>query len=75
MGLILREVKALIQDCEDNKRYLRRESEIIHEERKCYQKLKDLMGVIEFDQENGGGNPNNGNESGSRSDSRQAEKV
>ena len=41
-----------IRDCEENKKSMIREAERIHEERKCYQYIKRLMGVITNEENN-----------------------
>lgn len=41
-----------IRDCEENKKSMIREAERIHEERKCYQHIKHLMGVITNEENN-----------------------
>lgn len=46
MSLILREIESAVRDCEENKKSMIREAERIHEERKCYQHIKHLMGVL-----------------------------
>lgn len=52
MSLILKEVQMAIRDCEENKKSMIREAERIHEERKCYQYIKHLMGVITNEENN-----------------------
>ena len=49
MNLILNEIKLTIKECEDNKKVLLREADRIKEERKCYEHIKHLMGVIDYD--------------------------
>ena len=51
MSLIINEILSTIRDCEENKKCLLRESEIIKEERKAYKHIKSIMGVIEEDKE------------------------
>ena len=47
MGLILKEIQHTIQECEENKKYMLREAERMNEERKAYDHIKHLVGVIE----------------------------
>lgn len=46
MDLIYKEIQSTIQDCELKKQGLKREADIIHEERRAYRQIKELMGVI-----------------------------
>lgn len=52
MSLIIKEIQHAIRDCEENKKSMIREAERIHEERKCYQYIKHLMGVITNEKNN-----------------------
>ena len=52
MSLIIKEIKLSIEDCENTKKTLLRESDRIREERRCYEHIKHLMGVIENEEEN-----------------------
>lgn len=46
MNLIYSEIQHIISDCETNKKAMLREADRIHEERKAYQSIRDLMGVV-----------------------------
>lgn len=41
-----------IQECEQNKKIVIREADVIREERKCYEHIKNLMGVITNEENN-----------------------
>ena len=52
MSLIINEIKLTIQDCENNKKSMLRECERMNEDRKAYQHIKHLMGVIDYEENN-----------------------
>ena len=52
MSLIINEILSTIRDCEENKKCLFREAEIIKEERKAYEHIKEIMGVINNEENN-----------------------
>lgn len=52
MNLIISELKLTVQECERNKKYLHREAEQIREERKCYERIKGILGVIDDEENN-----------------------
>ena len=51
MSLIVNEIKLSIEDCENAKKSLLRESDRIREERKCYDHIRHIVGVVEDDEE------------------------
>jgi hypothetical protein len=46
MSLIIKEVNNIIRDCELRKERMIREAERICEERRAYEQIKELMGVM-----------------------------
>lgn len=47
MGLVIKEILQSINDCEKHKETMLREADRIHEERKCYEHIKHLLGLVE----------------------------
>ena len=47
MGLVIKEILQSINDCEERKETMLREADRIHEERKCYEHIKHLLGLVE----------------------------
>ncbi len=51
MSLIYNEIRLSIEDCEKAKSKMLREADRIREERKCYEHIRQIMGVIFNDTE------------------------